>query len=437
MASFTTTFAGIENPISEAGAFSANVGHWGNLKKNNGATAASIAAWCAERFESIVTTSSWFSEITWGGNVGASNAAGLVFRMNSNTNGATYLLFVYGDSTLNLYNVTDSGALAFNLFNNAVSVVQVGGTNTLRIETLGGNLIVIKFNGAVVYSFWDKTYTAGQPGPAIFDNSGGGVPALTSFSVGDLADTQPSCPKVIGEISYTNPNPLTSHSANPLTTTGANRLIAFVGYHPQWTQPAGPSINLTSISDSKGNLWTKVAGPTNTFGPSFSMTGSLYTCNAPINDAALVLTVTYDNACPCVLQIFAVSGVIGVPTVSIINATATGVGSTIASSPTMSYPANSLIVGWAKNEGATLVAVENNGFTLDGTNYSTILGGTGAFIWGGWKRITAAGSTDYEVNWNVSFGWQAIIASFGGSGGNINPVQSPRYASQFSSTIIG
>jgi hypothetical protein len=161
-------------------------------------------------------------------------------------------------------------------------------------------------------------------------------------------------PEPVASHGYLNRTPLTAHTSSAFDSTGATALVAFVGTHPAWLSR---TVAIKSFTDSVGNTWIPLAGPTVFNGASFEMMGAVFYCNSPVTSATHTVTVTLSNPAPLVVQTFAVSGTDGTttPLVSAIGNPGVGHTSATVASPSISVPAHTLLLAWVKTEDGAAV----------------------------------------------------------------------------------
>jgi len=196
-----------------------------------------------------------------------------------------------------------------------------------------------------------------------------------------------------------NPAPLTAHIATAFNSTGASTLVAFVGSHPLWN---GLPANLAGITDNLGNTWQLLAGPATWPGRSFSLMSAIYYVNTPVTSATHTITVHLTNRAPVVTHVFAVSGsdITGPPLSSPITdpgATTT----THVTSQSLSVPAGSLLLGWAKNEEGVRSATAASGFALDRQSVG--------YLWAESQTVFCAGSYFDHFVFSNATGWHTAI----------------------------
>jgi hypothetical protein len=177
----SSTFSGVEDPLSENGMWG-TTGSWGSLKKNNGAYTTYVGG--AARLVTPVAGGDQFAEITYDQDPGSASWAGVMTRVQGATNGSCYLAIAYAGQ-VRLYRTDDSGTLSYPLLAAANVDVSVA-PRRLRLESQG-TTHRIYFNGALMLSYTDtaNVYPTGQPGIAasVF---GGPTVKILSFTSGSL-----------------------------------------------------------------------------------------------------------------------------------------------------------------------------------------------------------------------------------------------------------
>ncbi len=178
----TSTFSGVEDPLSENGMWGP-AGSWARLKKNNGAYTTSTTS--AARLVSPILSADQFAEITYDQDPGNASWPAVMTRMQGPGNGSGYLAIAYAGQVI-LYRTDDQGSLGFAGLVAANTDVSVA-PRRLRLESQG-NTHRVYFNGALMITYTDpaNTYSSGQPGiaAAIF---GGPTVKILSFSGGALS----------------------------------------------------------------------------------------------------------------------------------------------------------------------------------------------------------------------------------------------------------
>jgi hypothetical protein len=177
---FSSSFNGVEDPLTESGVWD-TPGSWCTLKKNNGVY--TTGGNCGERLVTPLLVGDQYAEITYDQDPGTGSWVGVLTRVQGTANGSGYLAIAF-DGSVRLYRAGDSGgSLNFTLLASADTNVGVA-PRRLRLESQGTSHRVY-FNGVLMLSLTDATYTTGQPG--IADAIFGGVTVKTlSFSAGEL-----------------------------------------------------------------------------------------------------------------------------------------------------------------------------------------------------------------------------------------------------------
>src|SRR5580704_7995876 len=114
-----------------------------------------------------------------------------------------------------------------------------------------------------------------------------------------------SSPVIVGTQGYLNGTALTSHTSTAFNTVSASTLVAFVSTNTPWN---GQPVSINGLSDSAGNSWSVLAGPTTWAGNSFTLVSAIHYVNAPITSATEAVTVNLNNPAPLVFHVLAVSG---------------------------------------------------------------------------------------------------------------------------------
>ena len=219
---------------------------------------------------------------------------------------------------------------------------------------------------------------------------------------------------VLSSVGYLNGNPQTSHTTAPFNTTPASTLVAFVSSHPQWPWPGGTPVSINGLTDNMGNTWTLLSGPTTWIGGSYALVSAIYYVNSPHTSASHTVTAMLSNPAPLVLHVFAVSGsaVTGPPISSAIASPVPGgTSSSVAGAP-ISVPANTLLLGWVKNE-TSATASTFGGYTLDPQSVG--------FLWAESQGPVPAGSYTSLFDYDSAIGWQTAVVGVLPSNGAAPP----------------
>ena len=224
------------------------------------------------------------------------------------------------------------------------------------------------------------------------------LPLAVTLAVPGFAQT--STPTVVSSRGYINGTPLAAHTSAAFNSTGASTLVAFVSSHPSWN---GLPVSISGLTDSQGNTWSVMTGPTSWAGNTFTLLSAIYYVNAPITAANHTVTVNLTNPAPLVVHVFAVSGsdVTGPPIYSPITDPGVGLTSTDVTSAPITVPDDVLLLAWTKNElDATATALD--GYTLDAAQST-------AFLWAESQTVLTGGSYTGHFQYDAAIGWQTAV----------------------------
>jgi hypothetical protein len=217
----------------------------------------------------------------------------------------------------------------------------------------------------------------------------------------------------VSSIGYINSTPLTTHTSAAFNSVGSSTLVAFVSSHPSWN---GLPVSINGLSDSAGNTWSVVAGPTAWAGSSFTLLSEIYYVNSPIISSTETVTVNLSNPAPLVLHVFAVAGadITGVPIFSAITSPAVGGASASVMTAPIAVPTNSLLMSWVKNENSA-TATALGGYTLDAQQSTT-------FLWAEYETALSAGNYTGQFQYDSAIGWQTAVVGLKPPGSVVQPV---------------
>jgi hypothetical protein len=176
----SSSFVGVENPLSEGGMWD-TPGAWSSMAKNNGAYGPGTDM---ARLTRPVVSADQFSEITFDQTPLGSSWVGATTRIQGANNGSCYLAIAYSGGVY-LYRTDDSGALSWTQLASASVDITVA-PRRLRLESQGANHRVY-FNGVqlINYTASGTVYTTGQPGIAAYASAS--TAKILTFSGGSLA----------------------------------------------------------------------------------------------------------------------------------------------------------------------------------------------------------------------------------------------------------
>ena len=210
-------------------------------------------------------------------------------------------------------------------------------------------------------------------------------------------------PTIVARSGYDNGTPLTTHTTTAFDSTGASTLVVFVSTHTSWN---GQPVSITGVTDSAGNVWKTLVGPTVYNGttinpPPAPLLSEIFYVQAPATSTTHTVSVTLSSPAPLVMHVFAAgnSDTCSTPVSSAI----TNAGSTASTnvvSANINMPASSLLLSWVKNQsGATATAQDS--WTLDPASVS--------FLWAEYMASSIAGAYYGHFLYDSAIGWQTAI----------------------------
>ena len=196
----------------------------------------------------------------------------------------------------------------------------------------------------------------------------------------------------------------TTYDTGPFVYPGASTLLLFLGdYYNFYSQPIAQPV----ISDSCGNTWNILAGPTNWVGYYYYMRSTVYYVQNPVScPAGDTITITADIQEPIFVHFLAVAGsnTAQAPLVSAITSPSPGVYTTSATSNPITLPKAGLLVSWIFGDSdAPHTFTPQAGFITDPNstpNYLTTV----------FESVSSPGS--YQSQFSItptSDGWQVVI----------------------------
>jgi len=196
----------------------------------------------------------------------------------------------------------------------------------------------------------------------------------------------------------------TTYNLGPFVYPGASTLLLFLGdYYNYLSEP----IPQPTVSDSCGNTWSILAGPTNWAGISYDMRSTVYYVQNPAScPAGATVTVATGVQEPIFLHFVAVAGANTAtpPTVSAITSPSPGTYTTSASSNSITLTKSGLLVSWVFGDSdADHVFTPQAGFITD-------LNSTPNYLTAVFENVSSAGS--YQSQFSISptsDGWQVVI----------------------------
>jgi len=201
----------------------------------------------------------------------------------------------------------------------------------------------------------------------------------------------------------------TTYTTGPFVYPGASTLLLFLGdYYDFYGQP----VSQPSVSDSCGNTWSILAGPTDWVGISYNMRSTVYYVQNPAScPAGDTITITVDNQEPIFLHFLAVTGsnTAQAPVVSAITSPSPGTYTTSATSNSITLTNPGLLVSWIFGDSdAAHTFTPQTGFITD-------LNSTPNYLTGVFENLSSPGS--YQSQFSItptSDGWQVVMIGLPG-----------------------
>ena len=195
----------------------------------------------------------------------------------------------------------------------------------------------------------------------------------------------------------------TTYSLGPFAYPGASTLLLFLGdYYNFGNQPVAQP----SVSDSCGNTWNILAGPTFWAGISHDMRSTVYYVQSPAAcPAGDVITVTVNNQEPIFLHFLAVAGsdTAHAPIVSAITSPSPGTYTTSATSNSITLTNAGLLVSWIFGDSdAPHTFTPQTGFLTD-------MNSTPNYLTAVFASVSSPGSYQSQFSISPSDGWQVVM----------------------------
>ncbi len=282
-------------------------------------------------------------------------------------------------------------------------------------------------HGALVGTPPNLTYTpdSGYVGSDAFTFTASDGVATSNVATVKIT-VQPTGPRVVGSRGYINGTPLAAHPMAAFNSAGASTIVAFISAHTPWN---GLPVAIEGLTDSTGNTWNVLSGPTIWVGGAFPLLSAIYYVNAPATSEAHTLTVHLSNPSPLVAHVFAASGsdTAAPPITSAITDPGVGTSADVTTA-SIGVPGETLLLAWTKNEtSATATAL--GGYTLDAESTS--------FLWAESQTVLTAGSYAGQFRYSSPIGWQAAIVGLAATtSGNHAPVASNGAITTSSNTAV-
>jgi len=195
----------------------------------------------------------------------------------------------------------------------------------------------------------------------------------------------------------------TTYNLGPFVYPGASTLLLFLGdYYNYLSQP----IPQPTVSDSCGNTWNTLAGPTNWAGISYDMRSTVYYVQNPAScPAGDTITVTASVQEPIFLHFLAATGsdTVNAPVVSAITSPSPGTYTTSANSNPITLTNAGLLVSWIFGDSdVPSVFTPQAGFITD-------LNSTPTYLTAVFSNVSSPGSYQTQFSISPADGWQVVI----------------------------
>jgi hypothetical protein len=193
----------------------------------------------------------------------------------------------------------------------------------------------------------------------------------------------------------------TSYATGPFVYPGASTLLLFLGDYYNFYGQAVPQ---PTVSDSCGNTWNLLAGPTDWAAITYLMRSTVYYVTNPAAcPSGDTITVNVAIQEPIFLHFLAVAGS-GSPVASAITSPNPGTYTTSATTAPLAMNGPGLLVSWAFGDSdAPHVFTPQQGFATD-------LNSTPTYLTAAFESVPSAGS--YQNQFSISpspDGWQAVM----------------------------
>jgi hypothetical protein len=196
----------------------------------------------------------------------------------------------------------------------------------------------------------------------------------------------------------------TTYTVGPFVYPGASTLLLFLGDYYDFYSPPIPQ---PTVSDSCGNIWNILAGPTNWAGMAYDMRSTVYYVQNPAScPVGATITVTASIQEPIFLHFLAIAGsdTVNAPIVSAITSPSPGTYTTSANSDSITLTQAGLLVSWIFGDSdAPHVFTPQAGFITD-------LNSTPNYLTAVFESVSSPGS--YQSQFSISpssDGWQVLI----------------------------
>jgi hypothetical protein len=195
----------------------------------------------------------------------------------------------------------------------------------------------------------------------------------------------------------------TTYDTGPFVYPGASTLLLFLGDYYNFD---GQPVSQPSVSDSCGNIWNILAGPTDWVGYFYYMRSTVYYVQNPAPcPAGDTITITVDNQEPIFVHFLAVTGsnTAQAPVVSAITSPSPGTYTTSATSNSITLTNAGLLVSWIFGDSDA-----SHTFTPQ-TGFITDLNSTPTYLTAVFENVSSPGSYQSQFSISPSDGWQVAI----------------------------
>jgi hypothetical protein len=196
----------------------------------------------------------------------------------------------------------------------------------------------------------------------------------------------------------------TAYSVGPFVYPGASTLLLFLGDYYNFF---GKPISQPTVTDSCGNTWKIMAGPTEWAGFYYSMRSTVYYAQNPAPcPAGATITVTTSAQEPIFLHFLGIAGsdTVNAPIVSAITSPPSPhTSTTSATSNSITLTQAGLLVSWIFGDSDSLtVFTPQAGFITD-------LNSTPNYLTAVSKSVSSPGSYQSQFSISPPDGWQVVI----------------------------
>jgi len=277
----------------------------------------------------------------------------------------------------------------------AGAAVTFGGTAATNVAVVSGTQITATTPAGSAGAVTVTVTNSGAQSGSLASGFTYVVPTPTAPTGLTVAAGGPGPTYVNGQ-GYYNSTSLTTHVTAPFDSTGGDVILLFASSHQGVT---------FTPSDSFGNTWISIAGPTSTT-LGYDLRSQVWYAPSPTAGPGQTITMNLSLAQPLVMSIVVVKGsdisspIDGISLIGSDNGTST----VNVVSPIMTTTrANDLLVGFVKTNG-TETFTAGSGFTLEAA--ATVLNLTA-------ESETAATVGNYDATFTLNIGvtWQSVIGA--------------------------